>query len=167
MNKMIVIINGSGGCGKDTVVSIFSKYKNVENVSSIDVIRECARMLGCNSKTEEDRLFLSNLKQLSSDFYNHPVVYMSSKIDNFILSDNDIIFLHIREPEEIKEIVNIYKDFIPTKTMLVVRDSVKHINSNKSDAEVYDFDYDITIHNDHDLKSLELKIKEIINNISI
>ena len=46
----IIIINGSGTCGKDTVVSFvkqnFEKYFNIYNISSIDKVREAAKILG-------------------------------------------------------------------------------------------------------------------------
>lgn len=50
MNNFVFIINGSGTSGKDTVVELFvknfSKYFNVYNVSSIDKVREAAKLLG-------------------------------------------------------------------------------------------------------------------------
>ena len=36
MDKKIIIINGTGGSGKDTFVEFCSKYANVFNFSSIE-----------------------------------------------------------------------------------------------------------------------------------
>ena len=43
------------------------------------------------------------------------------------------------------------------KTILVKRDSVKHITSNMADKNVYNYDYDIVINNDGDIKELRNK----------
>ena len=67
-SKQIVIINGTGGCGKDTFVSFVSKYKRVYNFSSIDKVKEIAKLIGWNGgKTDKDRKFLSDLKKLTTE----------------------------------------------------------------------------------------------------
>ena len=45
MKKNIIIINGSGGVGKDTFVNICSKFRKVLNISTIDKAKEAARIL--------------------------------------------------------------------------------------------------------------------------
>ena len=56
MDKYIVIINGTGGSGKDTFVSFVSKYNKVYNFSSIDKVKEIAKEVGWDGgKTEKDR----------------------------------------------------------------------------------------------------------------
>ena len=42
MNKQIIIINGQGGVGKDTICDIVKKYYGVKIVSSIDMIKAIA-----------------------------------------------------------------------------------------------------------------------------
>ena len=67
-SKQIVIINGTGGCGKDTFVSFVSKYKRVYNFSSIDKVKEIAKLIGWDGgKTDKDRKFLSDLKKLTTE----------------------------------------------------------------------------------------------------
>lgn len=69
MEKQIVIINGTGGSGKDTFVQFCSKYNKVMNFSSIDKVKEIARLIGWDGKkTEKDRKFLSDLKKLTTEY---------------------------------------------------------------------------------------------------
>ena len=71
-------------------------------------------------------------------------------------NDNRILFLHIREPEEIAKAVNEFKEY-DVKTILVKRDSVKHITSNMADENVYNYEYDIVIDNSGTLEELKEK----------
>ena len=69
--KKIVVINGSGGSGKTTFVSMVKKYASVCEISSVERIKQAATLLGWNGdKTEKDRKFLSDLKFLSSAYNN-------------------------------------------------------------------------------------------------
>ena len=63
-NKTVIVINGVGGVGKDTLCDIASKYYKVMNVSSVDPIKDAARILGWDgAKEPKDRKFLSDLKK--------------------------------------------------------------------------------------------------------
>ena len=54
MDKNIVIINGTGGAGKDTFVSFCSEFVKVLNVSSVDKVKEAAKILvGWNGEKDE------------------------------------------------------------------------------------------------------------------
>ena len=46
MNKYIFVINGSGGVGKDTFVNMVAKYAQTINFSSVDKVKEVAKLLG-------------------------------------------------------------------------------------------------------------------------
>lgn len=52
-----------------------------------------------------------------------------------------MLFLHIREPEEIERAKNEFG----AKTVLVKRDSIKHITSNMADGRVFNYEYDTAI----------------------
>ena len=45
MDKKIVVINGSGGVGKDTFVEFCSEFAKVKNISSVDKVKEAAKVL--------------------------------------------------------------------------------------------------------------------------
>ena len=62
--KQVLIINGSGGVGKDTFVNFLNKYKKVIHRSIAYPAKEIAKQIGWDgsSKTEKDRKFLSDIK---------------------------------------------------------------------------------------------------------
>jgi len=47
--KRVIIINGSGGCGKDSIINYVTKTltdHSIINVSSVDNIKTAAKILG-------------------------------------------------------------------------------------------------------------------------
>ncbi len=144
MEKQIIIINGTGGSGKDTFVDFCSKYGKVVNFSSIDKVKEIARLIGWDGqKTEKDRKFLSDLKRLTTDYNDMAFNSITDSVAQFESSDNEILFIHIREPEEIQRAASIFK----AKTLLVKRVGLSNIQTNYSDANVDNYPYDYIIEN--------------------
>lgn len=159
--KKIVIINGTGGSGKDTFVGLCSKYTRVYNFSSIDKVKELARLIGWNGlKKEKDRKFLSDLKKITTEYNDMSFNSIIEAINNYNKSDNEIMFIHIREPEEIKKLVKKYA----CKTLLIKRDNIKKIISNYSDANVDKYNYDYIIENTT-LDEFENKAKKFIEEL--
>jgi hypothetical protein len=164
----IFIINGSGTSGKDTVVDFvrnnFSKYFNIYNVSSIDKVREAAKLLGwTGSKDETDREFLHQLKMIASKFYNHSLLYMLSSLKDF--ESPYICFFHVREPKEIE----IFKESLlnsptPVFTILIQRNNNK-VFSNDADSNVKNYRYDYIIDNNGSKYDLECKVVKLFNKI--
>lgn len=144
MSKTIVVINGSGGSGKDTFVSFVSKYAKVLNFSSIDKVKELAKFAGWDGiKDEKSRKFLSDLKSLTTKFNDMSFNSIRESIKDFNSSSYEIMFIHIREPEEIKRVVDAYA----AKSLLVRRNDIEKITSNISDASVENYNYDFIIEN--------------------
>ena len=165
MYKQVFIINGSGGCGKDTFVSLVDDISYTMNFSSVDKVKEIARIIGWNGgKTEKDRKLLSDLKLLCTDYNDMPLNSMKEKFEEFLDRHANFLFLHIREPEEIKRAKKIFN----AKTILVKRDSVEHITSNMADANVFNYNYDIVIDNNKGIEELRDKayylVKDFKNN---
>lgn len=173
MNKQIFIINGSGGIGKDTFVELVSvelndklkRFHTVVNFSSVDRVKEIAKEIGWDGrKTEKDRKFLSDLKSLTRDYCDMPFQSMKNKIKEFLESEEgQVLFLHIREPDEIKRVVNEFG----AKTILIVRDSVTQITSNTSDKNVFDYHYDFIVDNNGTIEELQEKAKQFVNKFLI
>ena len=169
MNKQIFIINGSGGVGKDTFVELVSvelnsmlkKFHTVVNFSSVDKVKEIAREIGWNGgKTEKDRKFLSDLKILTSKYCDMPFKSMKNKVEEFYEDkESCFLFLHIREPEEIKRVVNEFN----AKTICIVSNRVKHITSNTADENVFNYNYDFIIDNSGSKQDLQQKAKCFVN----
>lgn len=174
--NLVVIINGSGTAGKDTVVDIVDEMVDntfVYNVSSIDVVRQAANLLGwTSSKTDHDREFLHQLKMLASKFYNHSFWYMLGRhewnMNMYANKINDmhlIGFFHIREPEEIEKFKQaIQSRNCPVLTLLVKRDNIDKF-SNDADKNVENYQYDYVIENNGTIEDLENNVIELFNNI--
>lgn len=163
MDKQIIIINGSGGVGKDTFIHFCNEICNVTNISSVDMIKEAALVLGWDySKTEKGRKFLSDLKLLSTEYNDLPYRYISKNISKF-KEDNwsSVMFIHIREPEEIDRI----KKEFDCLTLLIQNVNKSQIVSNMADANVNNYTYDYVISNDSDLDTLRNKAVKFIMNI--
>jgi CO dehydrogenase nickel-insertion accessory protein CooC1 len=168
MEKKIVLINGSGGVGKDTFIGFCSNYVRVLNVSTIDKVKQAAKILGWDGrKTEKDRLFLSNLKNLSGEYSDHSYNYIKNIIDEFTNEYvrslyagkwPSILFIHVREPKEIERLV---KDFGCT-TLLIKNKNVSQISSNMADSNVENYKYDYIINNDGYLIEFEIKAQNFI-----
>ena len=77
--------------------------------------------------------------------------------NEFLKSDEQIMFVHIREPKEIER----FKKKIDCNTILVRRQSVTDgkIYGNSADDEVENYDYDYIIDNNGDLNELENTVK--------
>jgi dephospho-CoA kinase len=160
MNKQIIIINGSGGVGKDTFVEYCKEYSSVLNISSVDKVKEAARILGwTGSKSDEDRKFLSDIKILATQYDDSPYKYIKESIKTFKKYKYlDLMFIHLREPVEIERV----KQDFGCLTMLIVNRNVPNINSNMADANVDKYNYDFLIDNSYRLYDLRQKAKSFV-----
>ena len=160
--KRIFILNGYGGVGKDTFVDLVSHYIPTIHFSSVSKVKEIAKAIGWDGgKTEKDRKFLSDLKLLCTEYNNMPFNSMREKVSEFLNGDANALFIDIREPNEIE----IAKQAFNAETVLVKRDSVTHITSNTSDANVYNYQYDYIIENNGDLADLNNAAKMFVNKL--
>ena len=166
--KLIVIINGKGGCGKDTAVdAICKEYSEVMNVSSIDPIKEKAKAFGWDgSKDDKDRKFLADLKQLDADYNDTVTDYLYDQTYFFRVSAMDIMFVHIREPENIEKYIKSIGGPVFNEsdyntgiiTLLITRPCTdEHSYGNTSDDNVEDYEYDFKFENHY---STEDEFKE-------
>ena len=145
MKKHIVVINGTGGTGKEEFIKLCSKYAKVSSTSSIEKIKCVAKILGWSGeKTEKDRKFLADLKDISTLYNDMPYNDIKQKINEFNVDDNNILFIKLREPKEIKKLVLEYN----VKTLLIRRKNHKQITSNLADKNVENYDYDYVIVNE-------------------
>jgi len=152
--KPVVLINGTGGSGKDAFIELCNDVVPCLNISAVDKVKEAGAILGWNgAKTERDRKFLSDLKMLSILYSDHPYQYITEQIELFQDDEwYDIMFFHCREPEEIQR----FKGLGYT-TLLITNPNVEIIKSNESDANVLNFTYDYTIANEGTLGDLRSK----------
>ena len=155
MTKTIVVINGKGGVGKDTCVDAVAKKYVVLNCSSITPIKQAADILGWNhcDKSDKARKFLSDLKMLSSEFNDYPLIHLLKMHLQFMDSDKaEVMFVHIREPEEIAK----FKERVPgCKTLLIKSNRVDRSFGNVADDNVDGYEYDYVYHNDKPLAEVD------------
>lgn len=154
--KMIVVINGKGGVGKDTLCDFIAKRYHAMNVSSITKVKEIAKIAGWDGeKDEKGRKLLSDMKRALTEYGDLPTKYLLENVDEFFHSEDEILFVHIREVEEIKKFVQMIKDDCNIVTLVVKRDTDVQCWKNKSDDEVENYNYDYIYHNDLPLEKAE------------
>lgn len=160
MQKQVFIINGAGGVGKDTICSCAARYFRVRNVSSITPILEVAKAGGWDGeKTLAARRLLSQLKEVFTEYNDLSFQYCIAQYQAFEQSDDEILFLHVREPQEIERL----KQYIgcACRTLLIRRADIscQHYG-NHSDDDVESYTYDLYFDNHPPLETLPERVKK-------
>ena len=144
MNKTVIIINGAGGVGKDTICHVVAQHYKVKVISSIDPIKEIAQSGGWDysDKSMAGRKLLSDLKLAFAAYNDLPNRYIVQEYENFLTDDNEILFVHIREGHEIDK----FRKSVGIRcvSLLVTSDRVQagHFgNVSDDDVEAYPYDF--------------------------
>ena len=162
--KIAIVINGPPASGKDTVVKMATHIANklglpVHNISSVDKVKEAATLLGWDGKKDNrGRQFLSDLKDLSTNFYEGPLLYT---IERFQRIEDGLVFCHIREPSEVIRL----KSILDAVTLLVLSPRAES-HGNHADRNVALCDYDHTILNDSSLDALQFAVDVFVTEIT-
>jgi hypothetical protein len=169
----LLIINGTATSGKDQFVKLFKNHYQHKcyNWSTIDKVKKIARKhFGWDgTKSEEARLFLSELKLIWNEYNNGPFQYMAKKIAKHYrkLKEDEkntvIYFIHCREIDEIQKLVALYQG--KCQTILIKRNYII-VPDNKSDRNVENYSYDYIIENNGDLFELENKAKCFVSDLT-
>ena len=171
----IVVVNGAPSAGKslferlcEEQCSYFrnragfdgTKPLHVDITSTVDFVKEIAYNCGWDgTKTPENRKFLSDLKALLTKWNNVPYEIIRERVEGLPKTYDWIMFVDCREPEEIQK----FKDGMNATTLLIRREQAENIEtSNVSDANVLDYNYDLTIWNNSDIIDLERKADTFI-----
>lgn len=186
--SMIIILNGCGASGKDTfeaeVKDVLPKELVIEHYSSIDPMREIlAKMKTITPEApeynkEQIRKALSELKRIWDETYDGSFRYLVNEIDNHIntimaprtnTNIGSVIFVHIREPENIHKLVDYYRfnSRVVVLTTLVYGRTKPEDFDNDSDRQVTDYNYDLYINNSKDLltlRSIAIAFAKVIAN---
>lgn len=157
---MIYIINGFPGSGKTTFEEMVGDLTDeyICGLSTVTYVKRIAFECGWDGKkTPEARKFLSDLKKLMNEFNELPRL---KTLENAKLYK--WAFIDCREPEEIDWFKEQLGDKV--KTVVIRRPDVEGApQSNSSDANVLNYNYDIEIWNDgtrRDLAEKALKFVE-------
>ena len=148
MKKLVFVINGRGGVGKDTLCEYAARHFRVTNLSTIMPIKELAAQCGWQGeKTDRARRFLSDLKAVLAAYNDYPTLWAKERYLEFLAGENEIMFMHIREREEIEKFIAATDG--RAKTVLIRRAAVhREAYGNRSDDEVESLTYDYTYDND-------------------
>lgn len=166
MKKAVLVINGAGGVGKDTLCDISKKHFKIRNISTITPIKELAKMCGWDgSKDDRSRKFLADMKQLTVAYNDFPTNWAINIFREFMKNDEQILFVHIREPEEIAKFVKATEGFAKA---LLVRGGERMKKShygNAADDCVENYKYDYYFLNDKTLDEAEREFVKLLASI--
>lgn len=166
MAKIALVINGRGGVGKDTLCDLAAKHYRVYNISSVDPIKDIARTCGWDgSKDDKSRRFLSDLKALTVAYNDFPTVWAKERYLGFLKSEDEIMFLHIREPREIEKFVEATGGEAKTLLIRGGERMTKARYGNVSDDCVEDYLYDYYFTNDKSLEEAERAFVDMLAKI--
>ena len=85
--------------------------------------------------------------------------------EEFLTSDEEIIFLHVREPEEIEKFVKATGSAAKTLLIRGGERMTKTDYGNVSDDRVEDYSYDYYFINDKTLEEAEIEFVELLKTI--
>lgn len=149
MKKLTLVINGRGGVGKDTLCEAASAVYRVLNVSSITPIKALAKQCGWKGeKSDEARRFLADLKAAAVRYNDYPTRWISERYQEFLSGGDEILFVHIREPQEIEKFVKATGGEAKTLLVRANRRMPGHTYGNASDDGVENYPYDYYFDND-------------------
>ena len=166
MNKAVIVINGAGGVGKDAMCSLAAKHFKVRNISSVDPIKEIARFTGWTGvKDDKARKFLHDLKTITATYNDFPTNWAFDQYKDFLNTDEEILFVHIREPEEIKKFVDITDGAAKTLLVRGGERMKRSVYGNAADDCVENYSYDYYFMNDKTLEEAEPKLTALLSGI--
>lgn len=142
MKKTVIVINGKGASGKDTLCNFAAKKYQCKNVSSITPIKEIAQQGGWNGqKDKKSRKFLADLKQIFIEYNDLPLKYLLEEYDAFLKGSQEIMFVHIREPQEIEKFKQQTAQHCITLLIKGRKDNQAFGNASDDGVEQYEYDY--------------------------
>ena len=169
----VVIVNGMPTSGKTTFENLcLDKLGSYGYIySSIDFVKEIAKKCGWDgSKTPQNRKFLSDLKDLLTEWGDVPMKSIEKEIKRIeweftsfdMSTDKVVLFVDIREPWEIQKA----KENFNARTLIVRRTAIENNElSNHADKEVLNYDYDEEIWNEGTIEDLDKRASYFLNNL--
>jgi hypothetical protein len=171
----VVVVNGRPGVGKSEFERLCLEKCNVFNrtagfrpgtdlwvdiTSTVDFVKDIAFDCGWDgTKTLENRKFLSDLKDLLTKWGDVPFKSILQRAKTLPHTSDWLMFVDCREPAEIQKL----KEAMNATTILIRRPGDEETEtSNHADAGVFEYDYDLTIHNNSDIIDLEKKAVNFI-----
>lgn len=169
-NGVIVLINGCGGSGKDTFEDMVKGFLygvgplKIHHISTIDPLRDIAKeivkindpksVLGKDSYRD----CLADLKAAWDKNYDGSFIYLTKKLNQIQLERDlkHVVFVHVREKENIERIVRkVNIDSWSITTLCVYGRTDPSVFSNSSDRDVMSYHYDVYLNNGGSMDDLK------------
>ena len=157
----ILVVNGHPHSGKDTFCeTAFYNRGLVYPISTIDRVKQVALFAGWDGeKNAKGRKFLSDLKDIMTEYNDIPRQYVLSFMDSRLqihdddmVGTDDVLFLvQSREPKDIQRWV----DENGARTLCISREGVDQHWGNHADDEVANYKYDYYLENNGTLEEWE------------
>lgn len=173
----VIVINGVPMSGKDLFCDLCLNYMTARGImggkiSTIDFVKRIAAQVGWDGlKEAKDRKFLSDLKDLLTEYNDSPFTIVEQQIRQAYLHFNKemgvpenkiVFFVHCREPKEIQKFV----DKMGAETLIIRREEMEKLpQSNHADEEVLNYTYTYEIKNDKGIEELEKEAMKFIDNL--
>lgn len=158
----IYVVNGAPESGKTHFERYIQQHTEIPCFiySTIDFVKDLAKLAGWDgTKTPKNRAFLSNLKDLLTEWNDIPFMKTKEYIQNIqqLKPNQDLIFfIDVREPREIEKM----KQQLGAKTVCIRRFSAEQaIPSNHADSNVLEYEYDHYIFNNSTLENYNINIE--------
>lgn len=169
--SLVVIINGYSAIGKDEFCNkcirpATMRGIHVHNYSTVDPVRKIMTDLGIQiePKTNEIRTLTADLKKRLEAHDFAITRFCVEEVRRLLERYRDgICFVHIREPELIEKFRELMLPHFAVKTVLVKRPGT--VQNGYWDAQVDNFDYDVTVHNSGTLDDLSKLAENFIDDI--
>ena len=116
-------------------------------------------------KTDKARKLLSDLKRLTVEYNDYPTLWGKARFDEFMASDNEIMFFHIREADQIKKYVEATNGVAKTLLIRGGDRMTKRTYGNAADDCVENYNYDYYFVNDKTLDVAEREFCAFIGEI--
>ena len=184
----VIIINGTPRVGKDTFVNAISEYYDVDesvnvfNISSVDPIKQMLISFGWDgTKTDKVRNIIAGIKQIWCGAQNGTTMFLMNNIMNIHANqqgEDNVIFCHIREPEEIDKLCKMLDGFsivgIDVTTLLITAETPftsdeTAISTAQADSfnSINNYTYDTVIRNDGTEQAFKSKAVDYITNLLV
>ena len=163
--------------GKDLFCDLCLNYMTARGImggkiSTIDFVKRIVMQVGWNGlKEPKDRKFLSDLKDLLTEYNDAPFTIVEEQIrqtyfhftkEMGVPEDKIVFFVHCREPKEIQKFV----DRLGAETLIIRREEVEKLpQSNHADEEVLNYTYTYEIKNDKGIEELEKEAMKFVDNL--
>ena len=164
MKKIIYIITGVSGSGKDTFIEYVDDVskQSVFTISSVQPIKDWFDKLGLDPtlmRGEAGRKMISDVKEgiaPAGILNNYCMTHVERYFEDCDQHEYPIVFIHIREQEHIESFRKLAnKNGYAVRVIKVMRKQAnENIPDNDGDNSVIHVNQDYTVHNDGDIEIL-------------